>query len=87
MLYTSDPSIEKDRTIMTKLMRLFATCLLVVSISAVTFAGDTQGPPAPTPDYTSDQSNESASDPVQDPSFDVPVAEDTLVTWLVTVLL
>lgn len=74
---------------MTKLMRLFATCLLVVSISAVTFAGDTQGPPAPAPApaYTADQSNESASDPVQDPSFDVPTAEDTLVNWLVAVLL
>jgi hypothetical protein len=75
---------------MTKLMRLFATCLLVVSISAATFAdgsgGSTQGPPAPSPDYTTDQSNDSASEPVQDPSFDVPAAEDTLVDWLVAVL-
>lgn len=80
---------------MTKLTRLFATCLLVVSISAVALAdgegGLLQGPPAPVPppsasqstEYTPGSASPSASEPVQDSSLDIASAEDILMNWLV----
>jgi hypothetical protein len=39
-----DPTVNKGKNIMSKLNRFFASCLLIMSLSAVAFAGETQGP-------------------------------------------
>ena len=82
---------------MTKLTRFFATCLLLVSISAVAFAdgegGTTQGPPAPTPPPVADCigcSEPEASEPsqsAQDWSVDSVSVADIFAIWLVASIL
>lgn len=75
---------------MTKLTRLLATCLLVVSISVIAFAdgdgGATQTPPSPVPPPSTSQTAEgnadsasaSASEPAPDSELDIVSAEETL---------
>lgn len=81
---------------MTKLTRFFATCLLVVSISAVALAdgdgGATQGPPAPVPPPSAQSVTEGAevagaAQPAQESSFDIVTVADGLATWLVAAIL
>jgi hypothetical protein len=75
---------------MTKLTRFFATCLLVVSISAVALAdgdgGTVQGPPAPPPaaQCDTDCSSPEASAPAQpaeDLSVDIVTEATLFASW------
>jgi hypothetical protein len=75
---------------MTKVIRFLATCLLVVSLTAVALAdgGETQGPglappQPPTTECTTDCTDNETPCPVPEPSVDVSDVVDVLVTWLV----
>jgi hypothetical protein len=75
---------------MTKIIRLCATCLLVVSLASFALAGggETQGPglaPAqpPTTECTADCTGNGASSPAPEPSVDASDVANALVTWLV----
>jgi hypothetical protein len=77
---------------MSKLTRLFGTCLFIASISATAFAdgGVTQGPPAPPPSGQSFAYSTEVDDPnqpAQDSSVDIGTALDTLTNWLTLAIL
>lgn len=71
---------------MKKVTRLFATCLLVIALSAVAFAdgGDTLTPPQASPQPPSAESTtEEPSTTPQDSSIDILTeATAMLVAWL-----
>ena len=75
---------------MSKLARFFATSVLVVSLSAVALAGETQGPnlvpPAP---LTSDAGLPGimALNPAQEPSIEIATEVTLLVALLTTAIL
>jgi hypothetical protein len=79
---------------MTKLKRLFASCLLVVALSTIAFAngGDTLTPPQapPQPPSAESTTGASGSEPSmssQDSSVDIVTdAATMLVTWLAAAL-
>jgi hypothetical protein len=76
---------------MTKVIRFFATCLLVVSLAAVALAegGETHGPglappQPPTIECTADcPGNNEAPWPLPEPLVDASDVASALVTWLV----
>lgn len=72
---------------MSKLARFFATSVLVVSLSAVARAGDTQGPnlvsPAPHTESYAGSSGTMTSGPAQDSSIEI-ATEITLLVALLT---
>ena len=77
---------------MTKLMRFVGTCLLVVSMAGVAWAGETHGPglPAPPPPAERTTDGTSTQTTVPLPEASVNTADDVvnvLVTWLVESLL
>ena len=79
---------------MKKLTQVFATCLLVGSISGVTFAdgngGVTQGPPAPPPDCTADcpsNSTATVAQPTQDLTVDIVTTAEIFAVWLAQTIL
>jgi hypothetical protein len=78
---------------MTKVIRFFATCILVVSLAAVALAdgGETQGPglappQPPTTECTADCTSNEASCPVPELSVEASDVANLLVTWLVNSL-
>jgi len=75
---------------MTKVIRFFATCLLVVSLAAVALAdgGEVHGPSLappqpPTTECTADCTGNGATYPLPEPSVDAFDVANMLVTWLV----
>jgi len=75
---------------MTKVIRFFATCLLVVSLAAVALAdgGETHGPglappEPPTTECTANCTGNEASCLAPGPSVDLSDVANVLVTWLV----
>jgi hypothetical protein len=79
---------------MTKLMQFLGTCLLVVSMAAVSRAdgGITQGPglpsPAPPPaEYTTNCPSSQTTLPAPDATVDTVDVVNVLVTWLVESIL
>ena len=74
---------------MTKLIRVFATCLLVVSISAIALAdgdgGITQTPPAPPPaaqSATEFSDTDASAQPAEDSSVDILAEAKIFANWL-----
>ena len=79
---------------MSKLKQFVGTCLLVVSMAAVTWAdgGSTQGPtltsPLPSsPECTTNCTNSQTTPPAPDASVDTVDMVNVLVTWLVESIL
>ncbi len=75
---------------MSKLARFFATSVLVVSISAVALAGETQGPNlAPPAPLTSDAGlpGTMTLSPAQEPSIEIATEVTLLVALLTTAIL
>jgi hypothetical protein len=73
---------------MSKLTRFFGTCVLVVSLSGIAFAGDTLTPPVPPPppaECTSESTGTEATAPaltVLDFSTDMTGFAQMFVSWL-----
>jgi len=82
---------EKKELRMSKLARFFATSVLVVSLSAVALAGDTQGPnltlPAPQTESIAGSPGTMALGPVQDSSIEIATEVTLLVALLTTAIL
>jgi hypothetical protein len=76
---------------MSKLARFFATSVLVVSLSAVALAGDTQGPnlvlPAPPTASIPAPPGTMALGPVQDSSIEIATEVTLLVALLTSAIL
>lgn len=75
---------------MTKVMRFFTTCLLVVSMAAVALAdgGETHGPglappQPPITECTANCNGNEGSLPLPEPSIDASDLAKLLVTWFV----
>jgi hypothetical protein len=77
---------------MKKLTNLFATCLLVLSLSAFAFAGETQGPSSPQPPPPGETQGpsivvQSPSENLADASIDALRAATELVArWFLNIL-
>jgi hypothetical protein len=78
---------------MTKPTRFFATCLLILSMSAIALAdgegGVMQGPPAPVPPPSAESSADcssieaaTAAQPVQDSTINIATTAEALTVWL-----
>jgi hypothetical protein len=77
---------------MKKLTHLFATCLLVLSLSAFAFAGETQGPSSPQPPPPGETQGPGmvVQSPTEDPadaSFDaLGEATELMTRWFLNIL-
>jgi hypothetical protein len=82
---------KKEPSKMSKLARFFATSVLVVSLSAVALAGDTQGPnlvlPAPQTESIVAPPGTMALGPVQDSSIEIATEVTLLVALLTSAIL
>jgi len=84
---------------MTKLTQFLGTCLLVVSMATVSWAGETQGGNLPSPppplraaatidtECTTNCTNSQTSPPAADATVDTVDMMNVLVTWLVESIL
>ena len=77
---------------MTRLRRLFAISILIVSLTGIALAdgGETQGPPAPTPECGTDCSGIEASmqmQTAQDSTVDIVTTADMLAAWFAQMIL
>jgi len=82
---------EKKELRMSKLARFFATSVLVVSLSAVALAGDTQGPnltlPAPLTGSIAASPGTMALDPAKESPIEIATEVTLLVALLTTAIL
>ena len=77
---------------MTKLARFVGTCLLIVSMAAVCWAGEVPGvglpsPPSPPAECTTDCTGTETVSPAPDAPVNTADLMNVLVTWLVQSIL
>jgi len=88
--FSSEPARKEGTIKMSKLARFFATSVLIVSLSAVALAGETQGPNlAPPAPVTSNAvlPGTMALSPAQEPSIEIATEVTLLVALLTTAIL
>jgi len=88
--FSSEPARKEGTIKMSKLARFFATSVLVVSISAVALAGDTQGPNLVLPPPVTSNAvlpGTMALSPALEPSIGIATEVTLLVALLTTAIL
>jgi len=84
--FSSEPARKEGTIKMSKLARFFATSVLVVSLSALALAGETQGPNLAPPAPLTGSIAASPGTTALDPAKESPIEIATEVTLLVALL-